>query len=312
MDIRIIDIRFINERPSGISTYLNNNINKFFRGKKIVLISSNKNFSFDADVVKIFESKIHPMSPLSILIYIKLFFWLFVKGYYGRFEILYPHYSFIPVFTSRTSIILHDLFPLEINASKYYNSNLVISFFKKIHFKFYLNYLVPKVKKVYFASVTTYLKYMQYLKYKNINFTSSILYPIEISIGTNLQSKSKTIYYIGDDREHKNIFLIINFMNEQISKGLFEKGLLIGPQKKITNLPDKIIQTGIISENNYKKLLSENPTLLFLSSTEGFGIPVIEAMNFNCSLVLSDIPVFREITMGYDNKIFIDINNLSY
>ena len=65
---------------------------------------------------------------------------------------------------------------------------------------------------------------MQYLKYKNINFTSSILYPIEISIGTNLQSKSKTIYYIGDDREHKNIFLIINFMNEQISKGLFEKG----------------------------------------------------------------------------------------
>ena len=29
-----------------------------------------KNFSFDADVVKTFESKIHPMSPFSILIYI--------------------------------------------------------------------------------------------------------------------------------------------------------------------------------------------------------------------------------------------------
>ena len=35
---------------------------------------------------------------------------------------------------------------------------------------------------------------------------------------------------------------------------------------------------------------------VFPSSYEGFGIPILEAMAANCPMVLSDIPVFREIT----------------
>ena len=35
---------------------------------------------------------------------------------------------------------------------------------------------------------------------------------------------------------------------------------------------------------------------VFPSSYEGFGIPPLEAMAAGCPLVLSDIPVFREIT----------------
>jgi glycosyltransferase involved in cell wall biosynthesis len=35
---------------------------------------------------------------------------------------------------------------------------------------------------------------------------------------------------------------------------------------------------------------------VFPSYYEGFGIPVLEAMASSCPMVLSDIPVFREIT----------------
>jgi glycosyltransferase involved in cell wall biosynthesis len=35
---------------------------------------------------------------------------------------------------------------------------------------------------------------------------------------------------------------------------------------------------------------------VFPSTYEGFGIPIIEAMAAGCPMVLSDIPVFREIT----------------
>ena len=35
---------------------------------------------------------------------------------------------------------------------------------------------------------------------------------------------------------------------------------------------------------------------VFPSYYEGFGIPILEAMNANCKIILSDIPVFREIT----------------
>jgi glycosyltransferase involved in cell wall biosynthesis len=37
---------------------------------------------------------------------------------------------------------------------------------------------------------------------------------------------------------------------------------------------------------------------VFPSTYEGFGIPILEAMAAGCPMVLSDIPVFREITQG--------------
>jgi len=37
---------------------------------------------------------------------------------------------------------------------------------------------------------------------------------------------------------------------------------------------------------------------IFPSTYEGFGIPILEAMAADCPLVLSDIPVFRELTEG--------------
>lgn len=37
---------------------------------------------------------------------------------------------------------------------------------------------------------------------------------------------------------------------------------------------------------------------VFASSYEGFGIPVLESMAARCPIVLSDIPVFRELTQG--------------
>lgn len=38
---------------------------------------------------------------------------------------------------------------------------------------------------------------------------------------------------------------------------------------------------------------------VFASEYEGFGIPILEAMASKCPMVLSNIPVFREITEGY-------------
>ncbi|MCS5733342.1 glycosyltransferase family 4 protein [Herbiconiux daphne] len=50
-----------------------------------------------------------------------------------------------------------------------------------------------------------------------------------------------------------------------------------------------------VSDNDYHALLQRATALVSASLDEGFGIPLVEAMGFGTPVVVSDIPVFREI-----------------
>ena len=47
--------------------------------------------------------------------------------------------------------------------------------------------------------------------------------------------------------------------------------------------------------------------MVFPSLVEGFGLPIIEASGLGVPIILSDIPVFRELFNNY--KFFINPNN---
>ena len=47
---------------------------------------------------------------------------------------------------------------------------------------------------------------------------------------------------------------------------------------------------------------------IFPSVYEGFGIPILEAMAAQCPMLLSDIPIFREITQ--DQAIYFRHDNI--
>lgn len=51
-----------------------------------------------------------------------------------------------------------------------------------------------------------------------------------------------------------------------------------------------------ISESDYQRLLGRATALVTASRDEGFGLPLIEAMNLGAPVVCSDIPIFREVT----------------
>jgi glycosyltransferase involved in cell wall biosynthesis len=53
-----------------------------------------------------------------------------------------------------------------------------------------------------------------------------------------------------------------------------------------------------LSDLEVRCLYKLSSLLVFPSSYEGFGIPILEAMAARCPMVLSDLPVFREITQN--------------
>ena len=52
---------------------------------------------------------------------------------------------------------------------------------------------------------------------------------------------------------------------------------------------------GFIDDDELAWLYSNASALLFLTRDEGFGLPALEALHFGAPLVVSDLPVFREI-----------------
>jgi glycosyltransferase involved in cell wall biosynthesis len=57
----------------------------------------------------------------------------------------------------------------------------------------------------------------------------------------------------------------------------------------------------------YAELLAGATALVTASRAEGFGIPLVEAMRLGTPVVVSDIPIFREI--GGDAALFFDPEN---
>jgi glycosyltransferase involved in cell wall biosynthesis len=59
-----------------------------------------------------------------------------------------------------------------------------------------------------------------------------------------------------------------------------------------------------VTDAAYAQMLANATALVTASRAEGFGIPLIEAMRFGTPVVVSDIPIFREI--GGDAALFFD------
>lgn len=61
------------------------------------------------------------------------------------------------------------------------------------------------------------------------------------------------------------------------------------------SLQKSVIELGWVSEDELSRLMQHSDAFIFPSLYEGFGIPVLEAMNAGTPVVCSDIPPLREI-----------------
>jgi glycosyltransferase involved in cell wall biosynthesis len=70
-----------------------------------------------------------------------------------------------------------------------------------------------------------------------------------------------------------------------------------GDRERLTALapPDALVIHDGTSEADYLALLETATALVTASLDEGFGLPLVEAMSLGTPVVVSDIPIFREI-----------------
>jgi glycosyltransferase involved in cell wall biosynthesis len=95
----------------------------------------------------------------------------------------------------------------------------------------------------------------------------------------------------------KNIDSIYKAFEKYNSKDI--KLILVGISSPMFNFKQsedvKINSIGYVTDTKLAELYKNAKAFVYLSVYEGFGIPPLEAMSFGCPVILSDIPVFREI-----------------
>lgn len=107
---------------------------------------------------------------------------------------------------------------------------------------------------------------------------------------------------VGNVKPHKNIFPLIKYLkNKGVSNKLYIIGDIDGFSTKYSteafdDLPKNIVFTGKVSDQELHRYMVNAEFMIFPSLYEGFGLPMLEAMQYNLRIFAADIPVFHEIS----------------
>ncbi|WP_181188289.1 glycosyltransferase family 4 protein [Actinopolyspora mortivallis] len=111
------------------------------------------------------------------------------------------------------------------------------------------------------------------------------------------------LVYMGSFMPYKNVGTLVSAMGELPGYRLHLLSRIDPSRERALRamVPpggDVVFWNGI-AEEDYRDLLRRAAALVTASRDEGFGLPLIEAMNARTPVVCSDIPIFREVTGGH-------------
>jgi glycosyltransferase involved in cell wall biosynthesis len=236
-------------------------------------------------------------------------------------DLMHFTYFSYPYFYSRPFVItIHDLTPYFFKTGKASTKNSLTYNIKHFFYKQLIRNAASKSKAIITPTNTIKNQIVKtfstnqekiFTTYEGIN--NEIIDSVE---NTTLEDKfgDNFFLYVGNFYPHKNVDLLIKAFKE-ISN---ERIILVGKKdffyKKIyelvvkNNLKEKIIFYENASAGDLKFFYKNAKALIFPSFSEGFGLPIIEAIYFDCPVICSDIEVFREIIPN--NKYFFNPNKV--
>ncbi len=329
-----IDLRYLENEYSGLSRF---SINVFYNLLNLtnkedinyIILLPPKNIVKDSEILSHFPSskikKIYskrkrglkwkiPFFLIDISLYIEL-----KKANIDFFISPYIDPPLLPGIKVISTI--HDLIFLRVN--NYFN---YFRFIKRILSEFRI--LLTIITSYNLLTVSKTSKKILINRYKYLPFLNQKLKNITVIYNgiTKFESKNQNynynfiglkkdyFLYVGDRRNHKNLFYTIelikkyndfynsnyeliiagsnNYKNNKLTKFIFSNSFV----KEIINPNDELLDC------LYRKCVS----LVLLSLDEGFGIPVIEAASRSKKIILSNIAVFREISPP--NTLMLDLD----
>lgn len=144
------------------------------------------------------------------------------------------------------------------------------------------------------------------------NAAGSFLHDYEHTVPTSRPRGKQTLVYMGSFMDYKNVELLIAGLDLLPSYELHLMSKIEDDRRaELTALAGenaaRVVFHDGVSEAEYHRAIDSAVALVTASRDEGFGIPLVESMSRGVPVIVSDIPIFREI--GGAAASFFDVDS---
>ncbi len=184
--------------------------------------------------------------------------------------------------------------------------------------KWFYQHAINKSKIVFTVSNFSIERIKTHLKTRNnqlVTTYNALPHWFYNDVNKNIQ-KENYILFVGNIKKHKGLTTLLDAFKLVLEQNIDTKLLIVGNSEnfrtgdteiwnKISSFPkNKVIFTGRISDSDLKETYAKAKVLVQPSLYEGFGMPPLEALNLGTDVILSDIPVFKEIYESFPLTFF--------
>ncbi|MDP1721654.1 MAG: glycosyltransferase family 1 protein [Candidatus Gottesmanbacteria bacterium] len=326
-----IDARLINE--TGVGRYIRNLVRELGRQDKTneytVFLKKKEFGSFELPNPRwkkvLAEVGWHTLSEQVMMP------WIMLRA---RLDLVHIPYFNIPIFyPGRMVATIHDLTILHFDTGKATTLPWVLYKLRRAGYRIALAVGLRRVKQIIAVSKTTKEEIIDHFhvqpekivvtyegvdeRVKSQSFDKAQDDPERSRMGQKSKVKSQkriidTPYflYVGNAYPHKNLETLLSaFQTYATHQASSAQLVLVGKEdffyrkiKKLVssmNLDERILFFGHADDWQLANLYAHAMAFVFPSLMEGFGLPALEALALGCPVIVSDIPVFREILTNH-------------
>ena len=287
----VIDCRFI--RKSGIGTFIENVVNWMLSNHPendyLLIVNRDAHYKENGSV-RLLKTSFKPFSLQELLV--------FPVRQINKCDAYFTPYINIPAgIEIPVYSTIHDMLFFDVDG-------LVSSKGKFIRKLFYRR-AISRSEKVFTVSEFSKKRILHHFP------TKKDVLVVPNGISTQIRSfhevdREKEDYYIfvGNIKKHKGIKSLLEAFAEARKSGLKSKLYIVGEYERFRT-SDSILTdyyhtegvefTGYLPNEKLWKMIAKAKALIQPSEYEGFGIPPIEALYLGTNVILSDIPVFKEV-----------------
>ncbi len=223
----------------------------------------------------------------------------------------FPYFS-VPIgYKGKYVLTIHDLILHHFPTGKASTKSYLVYQLKLHAYKYIISHAAKNAAKIITVSNATKEEIVEHLRVPQ----EKVVVTYE-GVDTQISNKdskfqipnSKFFLYVGNAYPHKNLEKLLQAFQSVKRKALSVKDLklvLVGKQDYFyKRLEEEVQRMGLGRDIIFRHNVTDEELALYYqhalalvipSLMEGFGLPLLEAMEENCLVVASDIPVFREI-----------------